>query len=141
MRQWCYEKATYQTRVAGCGCGARGHVLALTALVFLLPAWRLPEGSALRRAVALLVLTSLAYHGTHAPAARLVDVMAVRLVVCLALASRAHRTHPLGLLAFAGVLAIHLLPLTHVRLHGPLHTHAHAAMHCLGAAGVLCAAA
>jgi hypothetical protein len=117
-----------------CGCfhGRSSHAwLALTALVFALPVALWPRGHPLRALVALLVATSVVYHGLsgHAWWARLVDMVVVRAVAVAALL--------FALAGLAGVLLVHLHPQCHQWPHGPLHLAPHAAMHCLGAGALL----
>lgn len=128
------------TKKTACVCGSRNHALAFTALVFAVPAAVLARDDPLKWLAALVVLTSLWYHGTHLQVARVVDIVTVRVLVLAALLSRRHRNSLLALLAFAGVLAIHKLSCFKQCPGGPVRTNAHAVSHALGAFGLVCVA-
>lgn len=118
------------------GCHAQHrHVLAATSLLFVLPALALPPCE-LKALVTLLVVTSLAYHTLHWPALRVLDKVAVRLVVLWAVLMHPSMT-PLGYYCILGVFTLYYLPCFHARDGAPyLQLSCHGAMHALGALGL-----
>lgn len=133
-----------------CVCASCGHVLAVSALLFLIPALVLARRSVLLATLSLvLVCTSVWYHTSHDAVARMVDCSTVRVVAIAALIHVAIRGCRNPWMAFGGlaaVLGIHLGRGFHVSWrdgvapwasHGPLKVHWHAAMHVCGVAALM----
>ena len=146
-----------------CACAlstTHPRVLCLTGLLFALPAIALwhREGDALSRTLGalcgLLATTSLAYHSTHDPRCRALDVVVLWTLVVVCTACTARWTRPrlqdngllaLALVAPAASALICASERTHFRRRDTgrpvLRMEWHAALHALNAAGVALLAA
>ena len=132
-----------------CECHERFHILALTGLLFLIPAeaWkkRKNRDGSLHSQLMYVLVTAIAassvlYHSTHNEALRTIDKFLVRLVIVSSLPFVRYDT----MIGLAIVLMIHIHPSCYVQptqtslsnmvwnSRGPLHLRYHLLMHTAG---------